>query len=202
MKVRRLQIESQQMARIGIEMQMARLNVDMKMRRMRVDDQNPEMSLERVNPSLDVDMTRLRNNLGMKDINTLTRELGTRAVEHAQQAIKNIENNGDNVAKMPRSGNPIAQIARTAMLREKRPLPVGTGDMDGTVDIKSDPGSINIDWSIHDMSITWDDYQSPIITIEPKPSVDIMIEQEPHLKFKVIEQTYPPESGRAIDEEI
>jgi hypothetical protein len=68
--------------------------------------------------------------------------------------------------------------------------------------MKSDPGSLSIDCSMHDISITWDDYQAPVITIEPKPSVDIVLVQEPHLAFRVVENTYPPESGRTIDKEV
>lgn len=189
------------MARIRVEAQMARLSIDMQPRRMRVDWQRAKMTVSRENPSLEIDMEDLRNNIGLKSIDTLTREMASQSYAQARQGIKDIENNGDYVAKLPHSGNPIAQIARNSMLEVRR-MPAAGNVSDPTVPVKSHPGSLSIDWSVHDVSITWDDYQDPVITIDPKPAVNVTLAQEPHIAFKVVEYAYPPESGRTIDEEI
>ncbi len=102
------------------------------------------------------------------------------------------------MAKLPRKGgNPAAEIARRNMLKIRRPIQRGL--ISPTVPMKGDPGSLSIDWLIHDLVIKWDDYQSPVITLDPKPSVDVEMVQEPRLEFKVVEQSIPPEAGRTID---
>jgi hypothetical protein len=202
MKIRRLQIESQQMARISVQAQMARLSISMPIRRIKaVQQHRAQMTVSRKNPSLEVDMESLRNNIGLKSIGTLTREIAAQSFAQARQGTKNIENNGDYVAALPHEGNPIAQISRTAMLRTKT-VSAPAKAADPTVSIKGNPGSIKINWSLQDVSIIWDEYQTPIITVDPKPSVNIVMAQEPRLEFKVVEHSYPPESGRTVNEEI
>lgn len=202
MKIRRLQIESQQMAQLTVEAQMARLSINAPVRRIKaVQQQRAQMTVDREYPSLEVDMQSLRNNIGLKSVGTLVQESASQAYEQVRQGIKNIENNGDYIATLPRRGNPIAEIARSTMLRVKQASTTG-GVSDPTVAVKSDPGSLSIDWSLQDISITWDDYQTPIITIEPKPSIEVVLAQEPHLEFRVVEQSYPPETGRTIDQAV
>jgi hypothetical protein len=201
MKIRRLQIESQQMARISVKAQLARLSIDAPIRGIKaVQQRRAQMTVNRENPSLEIDMVNLRNNIGLKSVRTLTQETASQSLAHARQAIKNIENNGDYVAQLPRTGNPIAQISRSKLVRSI-PAPTPRGVSDPTVSVKSDPGSLSIDWSMQDLSITWDDFQTPTITIEPKPSIDVVLVQEPRLEFKVVEHSFPPESGRTIDKE-
>jgi hypothetical protein len=202
MKVRRLQIEGDQMARLSIEIQLARLSVDFKHRRIKeIQQQSAQMKVSRQNPSLDVDMRNMRNNIGLKDVGTLAQENTARAINEIQQTVKTIENNGDFVASLPRKGgNPIASIARQGMLRIRQPS-VQRGAIDPTVTVKGNPGSLNIDWSLQDITISWDDYQAPVITLDPKPSVNIQLAQEAHVEFKVVEQSIPSESGRTIDKE-
>ncbi|NLA87640.1 MAG: hypothetical protein GX847_10270 [Clostridiales bacterium] len=202
MKIRRLQIESHQLARLSIQMQMAGLSIKTPIRRINtVQQQRARMEINREYPRMKVDMESLRNNTGLKDIWTMTKEIAAQSFAHARQAVRNIENNGDYVAKPHHKGNPIAEIARRVMLRTKVPSTPGKA-VDPTVDVKSDPGSLSINWSLHDVLITWDDYQTPIITVEPKPSIDITLAQKPHIEFKIVEYTYPPESGRNVDEAI
>ena len=191
------------MARISVQAEMARLSINAPTRRIKAVQQNrAQMKVIRKHPSIKVDMTSLRNNIGLKSIKTLTREIAAQSVAQAKQGIKNIENNGDFVAAFSGSGNPIAEIARRAMLQTRR-VPSAPGRaVDPTVNVKSDPGSLRIDWSMQDISITWDDYQAPVITIEPKHTVDVVLVQKPHLEFRVVEQSYPRESGRTVDEEI
>jgi hypothetical protein len=75
MKVRRLQLESQQMARIRIQSQMAHLSIDANIRRIKdVQRQHAHMTIYRRYPSLDVDMESLRNNIGLKSIAVLAQD--------------------------------------------------------------------------------------------------------------------------------
>lgn len=202
MKIRRLQVESQQMARLTVQVQMAQLSINAPMRTIKtVQQQRAQMKVNREYPTLQVDMESLRNNIGLKSVGTLVRENASQAQAQVRQGIKDIENNGDYVATFPRSGNPIAEVSRRAMHRVKQSPPAGSA-VDPTVPIQSNPGSLSIDWSLQDMSITWDDYQNPIITFEPKPSVDFVLAQEPQLEFKVVEQSYPAETGRTIDKAV
>jgi hypothetical protein len=202
MKIRRLQIETHQMARISVKAQLARLNINAPMRRIKaVQQQRAQMTVKREDPSLKVNMESLRNNTGLKSLGTLRREFSSQALAQAKEGIKTIENNGDFIAAQPRQGNPIAQLARNAIVRAK-PTPPPRGASDPTVSVTGNPGSLSIDWSVQDVSITWDDYQAPLITIEPKPSVDVVLVQEPQLTFRVVEHTFPPESGRTIDKEV
>jgi len=200
MKVRRLQLEVNQMARLSAKVQLARLSVDFKYRRIKeVRQHRPQMKVRRENPSLKVEMRSLYENIGLKSIRTLAQESVALAQSQVREATKAIENNGDMMAALPRKGgNPVAEIAWRNMLKTRQPIRRGL--IDPTVPMKGDPGSFKIDWLIHDLVIKWDDYQSPVITLDPKPSVDVEMVQEPRLEFKVVEQYIPPESGRTIDE--
>jgi hypothetical protein len=202
MKVRRLQLDVDQMARLSIEIQMARLSIDYKHRKIKeVQQHSARMNVSRTNPSLDVDMQSLRNNIGLKNVEVLTQDNAAQAVSQAQQAVKTIENNGDYIAVLPKkNGNPIAAIARQTMLRTRQPA-VPRGSSDPTVMIKGNPGTLTIDWSLHDITISWDDYQAPVITLDPKPSVDIELAQEARIEFRVVEMSIPPEAGRTFDKE-
>ncbi len=190
------------MARLSIDAQLARISINAPTRRIKaVQQQRAQMTVDREFPSLEVDMQSLRNNIGLKSVGTLVRESAVKAAQHVKQAIKDIENNGDYIAALPRSGNPFAQISRSALVSVKQP-PAPRGISDPTVSVKSNTGSLSIDWSMQDISIKWDDYQNPIITIETKPSVEFALAQEPHLEFRVVEQSFPPETGRTIDQAV
>jgi hypothetical protein len=201
MKIRRLQVEENQMAQIRVESRMARLSIDTRLRRIKqTEQQSAQMRVIRENPSIETDMEELRNNIGLKDTVTLTRDMTSRAASHMEQAIKTARRNSDYISSLPQSGNPIAQVERQNVLAVPR-LPEAGGIIDPTVDIRCNPGSISIDWSIQDVTIIWDDYQSPVIRVEPKPSVNVELVQEQRLSFRVVEQSIPPEAGRMIDEE-
>lgn len=203
MKVVRLEVESQQMARLHIESQRAGLSIDAPFRRIKsIQPPRAKMKVRREAPSMDIDMERFRNNVGLKSINTLTQELSRQASNKASQAIKEMDRYGDAMAQLPHNGNIIAQIARNSVLAPGKPL-TGTGvAQDATVGMTGHPGSFSIDWSMQDMSIRWDENQAPVITLEPKPSVDIQLAQAPNIEFKVVEQRIPAPTGRTIDAQV
>lgn len=203
MKVRRLQIEEFELARISIQTQMARLSIHAPIRRIKtISNEKPEMTVRRESPSIEVDMESLHNNIGLKSPMSLMREYTAQTKSQSTQAIKDIENNGDALAALPQNGNPVATIARNTLLQPVPPLKGSGTPSDPTVSVKGHQGALNIDWSIQDVSISWDDYQSPVITLDPKPSVDVTLAQPGQLKFIVVEQSFPPEKGRSLDKEV
>lgn len=203
MKVVRLEVVTNQLAKLSISSQLAGLSIDAPARRIKsIQPQRARMEVSRENPRIDIDMEQFRNNIGMKSIGTLTAELGRQAFGQARQAIVEMDRNGDAMAQLPHHGNVIAQIARNRMLTPSRPI-TGTGvAQDPTVGMTGHPGSLSVDWSMQDMSISWDENQAPVITLEPKPSVDIRLAQKPHIEFRVVEQMIPALAGRTIDEQV
>jgi hypothetical protein len=202
MKVRRLQLESMELARIRIEMQLAGLSIEAPMRRIQtIRNERPEMTVKREDPTIEVDMESLHNNIGLKSPMVLTQDRVAMAKSQSLQKIKDYENNGDAMAALPHKGNPIAAIARARLIHPNKPAQPSGQARDPLVTVEGHQGSLNIDWSIQDISIRWDDYQSPVITVDPKPFIDISLAQEGSVEFRVVEQSIPPETGRTIDAE-
>lgn len=191
MKIRRLQIE-QHMARLQIETQIARLSIRSPIRRIKtVDRQNAQMIVERERPSIEIKNERM-------GVNTMTRQ---NAPIPANQVRQDKTINGQPAGSLPGNngvGSPPVRI-RIPVVR----VPGNGGNVvsHGERRIAGNPGSLQIDWSIQDIAISWDEYQAPIITVDPKPSVDIRLAQEASVEIKIVEQTYPPETGEFIDEE-
>jgi hypothetical protein len=202
MKIRRLQIEHQ-MAQIRIDSQMARISIETQVRGMRIEQQHAQMKVERGNPEIELDLTAFKENIGIKSISTIAQESAARAQSQAEQGIRETVQNGRFVATLPSSGNPIAQVARQKMLRVPASRMNSGAVPDGAVKMKGNPGELNINWTKNDLKIKWDEFQTPVITVEPKPPyVTVDLEKKPALEFTVVEQAYPPESGSTFDKEV
>lgn len=200
MKVHRIQIE-QQMARIDVDSQKASLSIETSRRTMTVEGQRPQMSVQREAPSIDPDMEQFRENVGLESILTLTQKNAARAKAHVEQTIRQHAADADYIGTLPSSGNPVAQVAKNRMLADKTPEICSGQVPDGPVAMEGNPGKISIDWSAQDLRINWDEFQSPVITVEPKASVDVHLVQEPSVEYTVVELEIPPERGKAIDAE-
>jgi hypothetical protein len=202
MKVRRLQIEHQ-MAQLQIDSRFARISIESKIRRMRIEQLNAQMTVNRENPKIELDLEAFKDNIGLKEIGTLTHESAARARELAKQGIREMVRNGNYVGTLPSHGNAIAQVAMQEMLKSTVPQ-MGSGAVpDGAVKMKGNPGDFNIDWSRNDITISWDQYQIPVITVEPPPPyVTIALAQKPALEFTIVEQSYPPETGSSVDMKV
>lgn len=202
MKMRRLQIE-QQMAQIQIESQTARISIDTHIRRMRVEQQPAKMTVDREKPGIELDMQAFKDNIGLKGVGTLVQESAARAQAQALQGIRETVQDGNYVATLPSHGNPIAQVARQKMLQPPASKMNSGAVPDGAIKMKGNPGEMNINWTKNDVTISWDQFQTPVITVEPKPPyVTVHLAQKPAVEFTVVEQTYPPESGRTFDKEV
>jgi hypothetical protein len=202
MKVRRLQIE-QQMAQLQIDSRFARISIESKIRRMRIEQQNAQMTVQREDPKIELDLEAFKDNIGLKEISTLTQESAARAHELAKQGIRETVSNGNYVGTLPSHGNSIAQIAMQNMLKPSAPQTNRSSVPDGAVKMKGNPGDFNIDWSRNDITISWDQYEIPVITVEPPPPyVTIALAQKPALEFSVVEQSIPPETGNSVDMKV
>jgi hypothetical protein len=200
MKVHRLQIE-QQMAQIRIDSQLANLSIEASQRHMTVNRQDARMTVRQEAPEVELDMQDFRNKNGIQDIKSFMDDNTAEAYRHARQSIRETTRDGNFVGTLPAGGNSIGRLAKSKLLEADMPE-MNSGRVPyGPVKMKGDIGAFDIDWSSHDLRIEWDDYQAPQITVEPKASVDIAIEQEPYLEFTVIEQEIPPEKGTAVDAE-
>lgn len=200
MKVRRVQIE-QEMARIRVESQMASLSIETSKRGMTVENTPARMSAERRDGTVEIDMADFRDNIGLKSIQTLAAENAARAQAQVEQSIRRLAGEADYIGTLPHAGNPIAEVARNKMLESKVP-DMNSGEVpDGAIGMRGEPGSVAIDWSRHDLKINWDEFQSPVITVEPKASVDVQVVRKPTVEYTVVELTIPPETGRTIDAE-
>ncbi|HHU22240.1 MAG TPA: hypothetical protein GXZ52_02300 [Clostridiales bacterium] len=200
MKISRIQIE-QEFAQLKIETQMASLSIEMPKRRMSIQQQPAQMNIKQQKPNIELDMQEFRNNIGLKSNKALMEEYVAEAQARAQQGIRQMAKDGDFVGTLPTDANNIGELARAKLLQVSEPemnsgkVPPGAISMDGK------PGNVDINWMRHDLKIDWDEYQAPKITVEPKASVHIEIAREPVLEITVIEETIPPETGRAIDTE-
>ena len=200
MKVKRIHVE-QQRAQLKIDSQMAALSIKMPVRRMKIEQKPARMTVNKSPARVNIDMQDFRNKIGMKSIHTLIDESAARAVAQASESIKQITSDGDFVAAMPSSGNSIAELSRMKMLSVNEPSLYNGNIPDGTVKMQGTPGDIQIDWSSHEVVISWDEFQSPNITLEPKASVNVELAQRPSIEFSVVEQSIPKESGTILDTE-
>lgn len=200
MKVQRIEIE-QQLAQIRVDSQMASLSVEMRRRSMSLEQGNARMQVERSAPDIALDMQEFRDNIGLKSVFTLTRESVAKAQAQVSQSIKKFASNADFIGTLPQSGNPIAQVARQQML-EPSVFDSGRSQVpEGAIKMEGKPGDLQIDWSKQDLVINWDQFQTPVITVEPKASVNVEIAREPILEFTVVEEYIPKETGQTLDTE-
>lgn len=200
MKVQRLQITNQ-MAKISVESQRASLSVETQKRQMNAETKHAQMSVEKENPKVKLDLESFRDNIGLKSYRTLNAESAAQAQADVKQYIEGINADADFIGMLPSRGNAVAQVALSKMLQSKTPEMNSGNVPDGAIKMEGIPGTIKIDWSKHDLKIIWDDFQSPVITVEPKALVKINMVQEPSVKYSVVELTVPPESGGNIDTE-
>jgi hypothetical protein len=198
MKVQRLQIE-QQMAQIHIASQRASLSIEMPKRTMRVERKRARMAVDRRNGKIELNMRKFRDNIGLKGILSLAAENAARAKAKAERGIREIVRTGDRIGTLPGGENPVASAIREKMLEPE----TVQSDWDivpaGAVEMEGKPGALDINWLRHDLKIAWDEYQTPIITVEPKPAVYVEIVREPNVEYTVVELTIPAETGRSID---
>ena len=200
MKVRRLQIV-QQKAQIQIDSQMAYLSIEMPKRIMSLETQRAKMNVKTQPAKVDLDMEDFKNKIGIKSMQTLNDQIAAKAFSHVTSTIKEIANDAAYIGTLPSSGNPIADLSRSKMLRVEEPKLYDGASLDGTIKMSGTPGDIQIDWTSNEVKISWDEFQSPSITVEPKASVNVEMVQKPSVEFTVVEQTIPAETGRILDAE-
>jgi hypothetical protein len=153
----------------------------------------------RQNPSIEAESESLRTNVSVEnDAVPVVDAAGTASI--VEPSSKGLRSGGDNIITLPRGANPVSKIAPRRSV-SAAPLAVARCVTGQTAAIRGNPGSISINWSIQDVKIVWDDYQAPVIRLDPKPYVNVEMAQDARVEFKVVEQSIPPEAGRTIDEE-
>ncbi len=198
MRVRRLQIE-QQMAKIAIESTMASLKIDIPKREMIIQSRKAEMTLDREEGKIELDLSVQKANLGLMGVRDLTSARIAEAKSKLEQSRLEYSADGDAIATLPSRGNAIAAVAKKNMLKT-RPPEMNSGRVpQPAVRVEGKPGKLDINWTKSDLVIKWGKYEPPVITVEPKASVEIELIQEPVVECRVVEMEIPPETGRMID---
>ena len=193
MRIQKLQIK-QKFARISIQSQMARLQIRTPIRRIKeVDVKRAQLIVQRKGPRVKIDPTVLLRNTARGTLQHLITTKAAEARGSLQKVIQNLNQKAKEMLVTTDRKDLIAQQAMDNMLkvREFKPL-ANIGE--NPVSFGIDPGMLEIDWtdSRHHQV---DEYQAPVIVIDPKPSVNIELEQEPSIEIKVVE-CLPPERGR------
>ena len=198
MRFQKLQIE-QKFARISIENQMARLEIRTPMRRIRsINVKRPQMLVSRRWPSLQINSDVLKKNTARGSIQELLNLKAQEAKESLHKVVQNLNQKAKEMLETADRAGLIAQQAMDTLLsvRELKPK-AELGE--NPVSFYIDPGELHIDWTEHEISIQWDEYQSPIIVLEPKPQVRVKLEQRQAIVIKVVEYVYTPEQGMTIN---
>lgn len=198
MKVVRLQIE-QQMAQIQVSSQKARLGIESPHRKMEVNRQPAKMTVDNQLGSVALDSTSLKENTGRCSVFSLQRKYAAESVENAQNWIQKVVQDGDYVAQQPNPGNTWGTLAQEHMLE------VDTSDSGRStvpqsgISMNGNGGHCKINWSPYELGVKWENYQSPNITVEQKPSVEVQLSQKPKITFEAKEEYIPPEIGQNVD---
>jgi hypothetical protein len=159
------------------------------------------MTVETTPGSVKLDMQSFRNKMGIKSVFTLADETANQAMADVKEAIAGIVSDGDYVGTIPSNVNAIAELSRSKMLNVQEPTLYHGNVPDGTIKMEGVPGDVKINWSKHEVKISWDEYQAPVITVEPKASVNVQMAQEPNVEITVVEMSIPPETGGTVDAE-
>jgi hypothetical protein len=198
MKVNRIQIE-QQMAKIEIESQKATLKIQTPKREMSIESQNAKMNVSSEMGKIELDMSNFKDRMDLKSMRELSEDFIAQAKSELVQNIKQFSSESDQIAKLPSSGNEIAQAARRRLLTPS-PSKMNSGEVPKQpVEMNGKPGELDIDWTKNDLVIKWGKYEPPIITVEPKASVNVELVQKPSVECEVVEVSIPPETGRTFD---
>jgi hypothetical protein len=200
-RIQKLQIE-QKFARISIQNQMARLQIRTPIRRIKeVDVKRAQMIVQRKGPRVQIDSGVLLRNTARGGLQHLLSVKAAEARQSLQKVIKNLNQKAKVMLESPDRSQIIAQNAMNDMLSVPEMYPKAEIG-ENPVAFGIDPGMLQIDWTEHEITIRWDEYQAPVIVVDPKPSVNIMLEQEPSIEIKVVEHVYPPEQGATVNTEV
>lgn len=181
---------------------MARLQIRTPIRRIKeVDVKRAQLIVQRKGPRVKIDPTVLLRNTARGTLQHLITTKAAEARGSLQKVIQNLNQKAKEMLVTTDRKDLIAQQAMDNMLkvREFKPL-ANIGE--NPVSFGIDPGMLEIDWTDHEITIRWDEYQAPVIVIDPKPSVNIELEQEPSIEIKVVEYVYPPEQGATVNTEV
>lgn len=202
MKVQRIQIE-QEMARIQIESRRASLKVEQSERRSEIKSQPAQMNVNRQKGSISIDMTALEQNTARMDPAALQQSFASQATAAAWDGVQELSSDGVFVAQQPNYGQSmIGKLARQKLIANEMPSTGRSPVPPVPVEITGDAGEFSIDWEPQVVEINWSELQAPTFSLEPRPSVEVNLVQEPSVTSTVVEMTIPAEPGHNIDIEV
>jgi len=148
-------------AKIGIQTTPAKLNIQQPKASMKIHQKPIKVEINSTNPELNIDMTRAWSGLGKRTQSELTNTIYNQTKQMVVNGVAKIARDGDRLAAIHQQVNPIPSIAAQDLF-EMPPIQIeGEAGYDN-VDIRVQPGNLNIQWSGRTVNIDIQP-QKPII---------------------------------------
>ena len=187
----------QEHAQIGIINHRAKLVIESNRPMMKVVRRPAKMNITRQRPSFQVDWAEVRNRIfAHKQGSSFVIDLGHEASARGRRATEEIVQDGNRMGAIHLQGDPVADIARRKMVSDQPELNVNPVPQP-LPEITWNPGSMTIDWEVHQLEIEWEGLGKPNIQVEPH-SVEIFLRNRPSIKIFFI----PDEPAAGLDAQI
>lgn len=199
MRLQRLEIE-QQMAVLRIETTNAQLHVEMPDRTMSIEYTPSEMTTTHEDPELLIESKGFKHTLKMDDIFTYSGQNEAKAKGEYEKGVKRTAQDGDYVANTKIRGNRLAQIQKRKIL-ERKAMRMNSGKVpEDAMTIKGRPGKLKIDWSRHEVDITWEGNTFPQIYVDPPYAVEVYLDEKPYIRISLAaDNAFVDISGHNVD---
>ena len=118
------------------------------------------------------------------------------------QGISDIVAKGDYLAKLPdqTGGRKIGQHAKQKLIESVAPASYGRSQLPQKgIEVTGKKGDFSIDWTPYKLDISWGAMQRPVITLDPKGSVNVELAQRASVECNVVTMTIPKEIGNLVD---
>lgn len=181
----RLHIDTQD-AQIGIKTTNAQLQIENRSPKMKFSAPVPTMQAERKQPAFKVDWQRVRNESGLQDPVTNSKQIASEAQNKALEAAGQAVQDGNYLAKTELGGNRVTAIEANKNFDPMPEINLGTIPQ-SLPDVQWEKGSIHISWSKTQMQVEWDDEYMPTFSVEPH-SVEIFLRNQPYIRITVVEE--------------
>lgn len=143
------------MPQIRLEQTYARIGMDIIKPQQRISQPQAELNLhqepavldiERTPSHLDIDQSQAWNDLNIKDMYTMTRDIADYAHQQVLEGIARRAREGDRLAAIEKGGNPIADIAQENANPGPLDFNVGVLPSYGAVKIQFTPTQLQMNW--------------------------------------------------------
>ena len=201
--IRSITIE-QQLAEIGVHRTPAQMHIERQQMEMKITTEQPHMDIERKNPTFKVNRKKINSESGLKPPDVLSKEIRENGKEMAQRGMKTAVEDGNFLGDVKKPGDRVGMLARqkamNAILKKKE---MNIGLMPKSIpEIEWDRGYMRINWSKHSIVIDWDGDYMPVVTIDPKHSIEIYLRTEPYFRITVNEAEDPSTPGSLVNKAV